>query len=142
MRAFLLGAAARGFEVELLFGDPEWTTSHNAPVQYLRSTMALCGDGGDALIAARLDSDLPMSTDIPTWFDRTPAPRGQAPSLSDWVQRRVDGVVVMACIRELPVLFEACEKEVQTADAIDRELTVGLQLDCEASPFITIRTRV
>ena len=88
----------------------------------------------DTLIARRGASDLPIVLDIPTWFDRTQEPRGEAATLSGWIQQRVDGVVLMAYISDVPTLVSAVETEIPAADALGRSLMVGVQLSCDASP--------
>ena len=81
--------------------------------------------------ARRAAGPLPLSADIPFWFDGIAMGRGR--DLAELLMRRTDATTIMAYRDSGPEVIEAARREVRAATALGRPATIGVETD-EVSP--------
>ncbi len=110
---------------------PEWTTDRNSVAnQYLDLLEALQAEVGG--------TSLPLTVDIPFWFDAIPVTRdGTTRPLHEWVLERVDRVAVMAYrdhAQPPDGIIDLVYNEMVTAASYGKRVVIGVETNCGLSP--------
>lgn len=160
--AFLAAANARGLEVELLFGNPEWarTENHGELLDLIRAANGfsvrgvhldvepyLLADwepdpsvlGGQLLdliaaVDAELVDDLELSVDVPFWFDEILV-RGRP--LSESITDVADRLVVLAYRDDARAIEAVAAQELAYASSAGGSVVVAVETTCVEPETIT-----
>lgn len=86
-------------------------------------------------VKAELGDALPLTVDIPVWWNRVQVRRGSVSrSLSAWVLVIADGAVLMDYRNTLPAILRGARADLALAAALGRQVVVGLDIHCDGEP--------
>jgi hypothetical protein len=109
----------------------EWDSDRQALANALIDLLELAS-------AALQGSGLQLVYDMPNWYDDIAVVRGgvQRP-LSQWLQDRVDRVVLMDYRDDPALMLQLAAGELAYADQIGRRVVIGAETRCQLDPAIT-----